>query len=134
MNAPKPVYFIARTLVASLFITSGFFKLMEPAQNFLAVVQSYEILEGRSAVIFAQSLPWIEFIFGVFLLLGLWRRAAILALWACNSFFIVALFSAFFRHLPIHDCGCFGQSLFSFSPAQMLVNDIFLWLVFLWLW
>ena len=119
-----------RILTGLLFVVSGFIKLMQPYQNFLATIQSYEILNSASAVLLARAMPWAEFIVGVFLILGLWSRISMLVLWGFNMVFIGAVGSALIRRLPIQKCGCFGDS-FSLTLQQMLCLDIILWLVFM---
>ena len=119
-----------RVLIGILFVVSGFMKLMQPYQNFLLTVHSYEILSGPAAEWFAKTMPWAEFLLGVFLILGLWLRPVIMGLWAMNTLFIAALASAMIRKLPLEACGCFGES-FSLKPNQMLWVDIGLWLLFM---
>ena len=116
--------------MGSVFVVSGFIKLMQPYQNFLVVIQSYEILNGASAVGWAKAMPWVEFLAGIFLMLGLWSRLSILVLWALNTIFIGVISSALIRRLPLQGCGCFGDS-FSLPPQQVLWLDIVLWLVFM---
>ena len=124
-------FFIFLRIVTGLvFVASGFIKLMQPYQNFLVTIQSYEILNGMAAVTLAKTMPWAEFIVGVFLILGLWSRISILVLWAFNTIFIGGVSSALIRKLPIQECGCFGES-FSLQPWQMLWLDIALWIVFM---
>jgi uncharacterized membrane protein YphA (DoxX/SURF4 family) len=120
---------IVRLAIGGLFIVSGYLKLMQPYENFLAVVKTYEILDGNAAQIFAQWMPWFEFILGIFLFLGLWTRTALTGLWLMNSLFIIALSMALIRKSPIEQCGCFGEKL-SVPPQWMLVIDICLWAAF----
>ncbi|MBI4431862.1 MAG: DoxX family membrane protein [Candidatus Omnitrophica bacterium] len=127
------IFRVARVGVGLFFALSGYLKLLEPTANFRAAVESYRILQGEPALWFARALPWIELIFGVYLAIGLWKRLSLGVLWTINTVFIVALVSVFWRGIAIQDCGCFGQSLFSFTPGHMLVNDIFLWFLFLML-
>lgn len=123
------IFLVLRVLIACVFIASGFMKLMEPSQNFLAVVHEYKILFGWPAKAFAVSMPWIELVFGVFLLKGLWTRFSLAVLWLLNSAFIVALGSALWRKLPITECGCFGGEK-SLPLDKILMIDGALWLVF----
>ena len=124
-------FFIFLRIVTGLvFVVSGFIKLMQPYQNFLVTIQSYEILSGTAAVMLAKTMPWAEFIVGVFLILGLWSRISILVLWVFNTVFIGVISSALIRRLPIQECGCFGDS-FSLQPQQVLWLDIALWVVFM---
>ena len=86
---PIKAFGILRILIGILFVVSGFMKLMQPYQNFLLTVHSYEILNGLVAEWFAKVMPWAEFFLGVFLILGLWLRPALLGLWA--PFMIVVM-------------------------------------------
>lgn len=117
-------------MIGALFLVSGFMKLIQPYQNFLLVVHNYQILNGLAAEWFARTLPWAEFVLGVFMVAGLWLRPVLLGLWAMNTMFIAALSSAMIRKLPLQECGCFGDT-FSLPPQWMLAMDISLWLAFM---
>ena len=121
---------ILRILIGIMFVVSSFMKLMQPYQNFLLTVHSYEILNGPLAEWFAKGMPWAEFMLGVLMILGLWLRLALLGLWAMNTMFIAALSSAMIRKLPLQECGCFGES-FSLPLYQILILDIVVWLLFM---
>ncbi len=125
---------VGRVLVASIFIFSGFSKLIEPYQNFLAVVYSFDILNPATARLFALIVPWCEFIFGLWFLFGLWTSVSLSVLWLLNSCFIVTIASALFRKLPIQTCGCFGGNLPTVPLSDVLVVDGLLWFLFLYLW
>ncbi|MGH7197195.1 MAG: MauE/DoxX family redox-associated membrane protein [Candidatus Omnitrophota bacterium] len=122
-------FFVLRVLAGALFIVTGFTKLIEPHQNFLAVIHSYKVVSGNAATAAAIALPWAELILGVFLLKGLWIRFSAAALWAMNSVFFMVVASAIWRKLPIEDCGCFGEAGFSLSLRQVLGLDAVLWVV-----
>ena len=127
---PSKAFGFLRMLVGAIFVVSGFMKLMQPYQNFLLAVHGYQILSGMNAEIFAKTMPWVEFLIGVFLVLGLWSKLSLLVLWALNTLFIGVVGSAMIRRLPIHDCGCFGES-FSLPLYQILLLDLALWFVFM---
>ncbi len=116
-----------RLLLALIFMASGFLKLIEPSANFLAVIHSYQVVTGFPARVLAEVIPWVEFIAGAFLLAGLWTRLSIAVLWVLNSFFIGIIAQAILRHLPVKDCGCFGEAFLSFTLPQALIFDTFLW-------
>jgi uncharacterized membrane protein YphA (DoxX/SURF4 family) len=111
---------------------SGYSKLTMPFQNFLVVIHSYDMIYGQPATLLAQILPWFEFIAGVFLLLGLWSRAALILTWFMNLMFILALGQGVLRRLPLGDCGCFGDSI-HMKPEHMLIVDIVLTIAILYL-
>lgn len=126
-------FFLARVALGALFVFSGFQKLMQPSENLLAVIHTYALLPNAAAVPFSKVLPWAEYIAGVFLILGLWTRLSLAALWLSNTAFIIALSQALLRKLPLGACGCFGDAV-TLSPQKMLGVDILLWCVFLLLW
>ena len=123
---------LTRIFLGAVFVVSGFTKLIKPASSFFSVVESYQILKGRPAQAAANVMPWLEYVFGVFLILGLWVRQTTLLLWAMNLLFIAVLSSALIRKLPLESCGCFGESL-AMKPGQMLGFDIALSFFFLFL-
>jgi putative oxidoreductase len=130
LNSKKIIPLSLRLVLGAVFAISGFQKLSTPWQNFAAVIEQYELLKGPAAAMAAQTLPWVEFLSGVFFLLGLLRRVSFPALWAMNTLFVGVLASALLRKLPIDSCGCFGQSLSLPLPA-MLALDVFFWALFL---
>ena len=118
--------FALRLLVGGFFVWVGVDKVMEPQQNFLYVIQGYQIFpeffEGIIAVIF----PWIELFMGIFLLLGLWTKWVLRAYLLVIFAFILIICQALIRKLPIKFCGCFG-GLFSSDIQNTLIFDICLW-------
>ncbi len=131
----RAVYFILRLAVAALFMVSGFSKLVAPYQDFLAAIHSYRILTGPLALWVALALPWAELVIGLYAAIGLWTRPALLALWGMNCVFVAGLASALLRRLPLESCGCFGEGgPVHFKPAEMLLLDLALTLVFVLLW
>lgn len=126
----KKTYFLTtlRFLIGALFVWTGFQKLMSHYENFLYIVQAYEIFGKNSReflyisafdeslgetleVMFAWTLPWIEFVAGMFLIMGLWIRRTISVLGVVTFIFAVATGQALMRGLPIDQCGCFGEGL-----------------------
>lgn len=126
----KKAYFLTalRFLIGALFVWTGFQKLMSHYENFLYVVQSYEIFGKNSReflyiaafdeslgetleVMVAWTLPWIEFVAGMFLAMGLWIRPAASVLGVLTFIFAAATGQALLRGLPIDQCGCFGEGL-----------------------
>ena len=118
-----------RLALGAVFAVSGFQKLIAPYQNFAAVIEKFEIIQGVPAVFLAQTLPWAEFVAGVFLMLGFWERISLAVLWAMNTVFIGVLLSALARKLPIDSCGCFGEAL-TMSLPKILSLDIFFFCLF----
>ena len=119
-----------RLALGAVFAVSGFQKLASPYQNFAAVIEKFEILKGANAALLAQTLPWLEFVGGVFFILGFWELFCLALLWAMNTVFLGVLAWALMRKLPIDSCGCFGEAV-TLSLPKILALDISLWVFFL---
>ncbi len=121
---------LLRISLAAIFIVSGFQKLTAPYQNFVVVIEKFDIIKGAPAIGLAMSLPWIEFVIGVFFALGLWTKLSLFVLWAMNTAFIGMLSSTLIRKLEINSCGCFGEAV-QLTVPQILTIDIVTWFLFL---
>lgn len=103
------ILFFVRLFLGLLFIVSGCEKAISPSENFLYVIQAYQILPDVLAKIASLVFPWVELFVGISILLGIWLEAGlkILALVSCSLIFMVG--QAIVRDLPIDSCGCFGN-------------------------
>lgn len=117
-----------RIAAGCLFIVSGFEKLISPYQNFLFVIQNYALLPPWGEEIVARGLPWVEFFLGIFLFLGLWLRWTLMGVMGMLLTFIGVVAQALVRHLPIDECGCFGE-LINFPLPIILIFDTVLLLM-----
>jgi uncharacterized membrane protein YphA (DoxX/SURF4 family) len=98
---------LLRIVLGAVFIFASLGKIADPGA-FAASISGYRIVTGGIALLIATVLPWIEFLSGLGLLLGLfWRASALLALLMLILFTIVVL-SALWRGLDI-SCGCYTQ-------------------------
>ncbi|MDR1980393.1 MAG: DoxX family protein [Tannerellaceae bacterium] len=105
---------VCRLLIGVVFVFSGFVKAVDPV-GFAIKINDYLEVWGLEAsrtwpVIISFGLIAIEFMLGICLLLGVYRRYA--------SFFVLlfmvvmtplTLYLALFN--PVSDCGCFGDAL-----------------------
>ena len=104
---------------------SGFEKLISPYQNFAVIVEKFELIKGPVVPMFAKTFPWVEFVAGIFFMIGFWETVSLIILWGMNVVFIGVLAQAIFRKLELDSCGCFGQAV-TLSLPQILSLDIFL--------
>nr|WP_285612186.1 MauE/DoxX family redox-associated membrane protein [Actinokineospora globicatena] len=92
--------------LAGVWLVSGWLKVSDPNQTFIAV-QAYDVLPGGLVSVVAAAMPFLELALGVLLLVGLGTRLtgvlSVLVLLA----FIAAVAQSWARGLSI-DCGCFG--------------------------
>ena len=115
-----------RIWIGIIFVLSGTQKLLEPYQNFLYVIQSYQVLSHPWDTVAAIIFPWVELILGIFTILGLWTRWALRGLLLLTTVFMAVVAQAIVRNLPIKECGCFGEAL-SFPLPTTLFLDSVLW-------
>ena len=103
------MWILLRIAIGSIFIVSGLGKLLSSYQNFLYVVQAYQLLPSWGEVLVAQIFPLIELITGLFVLLGLWTSWSLRGASVLFGAFVVVVGQALIRGLPIESCGCFGE-------------------------
>lgn len=125
------MYPILRILIGSVFLVSGLGKLLGPYQNFLYVIQAYELLPSWAEVLTAQVFPWIELIVGVFVLLGLWIPWSLRGALVLFCIFVVVVGQALIRNLPLENCGCFGEWIHLKPQTVIIMDSLSLLLVFL---
>lgn len=102
----KYVLFICRVIIAFIFIYAGAEKISNP-ESFAVSISNYKILPTSIINIFAITLPWIELVSGVLLLLGISVKENSIINLSLLFVFTLAIIISIFRGLNI-DCGCFG--------------------------
>ena len=124
MNFRRAVIWFGRLLLAGIFIYAGYAKLTYPNHNlwpyfmlkfsvsanlstFAFQVESYKVLSAAGSAFVAHTLPFVEIVLGLLLLIG-WR----FRIWAALATVILLGFlclvtRAYLLHMEIN-CGCFG--------------------------
>ncbi|MCA9407005.1 MAG: DoxX family membrane protein [Candidatus Omnitrophica bacterium] len=125
------VYILIRVFIGGLFIVSGFNKIVNPVENFQYIVETYDIFPDVLEVVIARVVPWLELVFGIFCVLGLWLTWSLRGIFCLFVGFIIILSQAIVRKLPIDECGCFGEGLSFPMPVMLLIDTTMLTLTFL---
>jgi uncharacterized membrane protein YphA (DoxX/SURF4 family) len=99
---------IVRIALGLLLVIAGVLKAGS-GEAMAETIANYRLLSAPAAQILAVTLPWIEMVAGLLLVLGLWTRAAAGLSAGMLGAFGVAVLSALLRGLDI-SCGCFGSS------------------------
>jgi len=116
---------VARFVLAGIFILSAIGKLVEPREEFIALVKSFAVIPDGLAVVYATLLPWVELLTGVMLVLGFYVRwAAVLSLLMLLSF-VIAIIFVLIRDGNLDDCGCFGIFSIQELPEALIARDGF---------
>jgi len=103
-----------RLLLGVVFIFSGFVKAVDPV-GFAIKIEDYLVAFGLESLnslsmVAAMNLIAIEFMLGVCVLLGAYRRYSSLLVLAFMTFMTpLTLYLALFD--PVSDCGCFGDAV-----------------------
>ena len=114
-------YHLCRVLLGTFFIYAGYLKISD-ASVFAGQVAAYQILPYQWNYVTAATLPWIELLCGLLLVVNRKVRPAALVIGLLTLTFMVALTSVIYRGLSI-DCGCFGPQIQS-SPQQALLRNV----------
>jgi len=111
----KYLTFAGRLLIGGLFIYASFYKIFHPL-DFALSVRNYGILPPGWSNMVALTLPWVEMITGVFLIIGVETKPSALLTTGLLGIFLGAVIYAFSIGLDI-DCGCFGSA--ASSPGHV---------------
>lgn len=113
------VLLVLRALLGGLFVYSAFSKLKPPdATNpmsdpigyFSISVKAFDVLPPQLIGAATFTIPWVELICGVMLVLGLWTRPASAVLVGLIGSFMWVINGALTSGNIDLDCGCFGGS------------------------
>lgn len=114
-------YHLCRIILGAFFIYAGGLKISD-APAFAGQVAAYQLLPYQWNYVAAATLPWIELLCGMLLLVNRKVRPASLVLGLLTIVFMIALASVMARGLNI-DCGCFGPKIHS-TPQQAFLRNV----------
>lgn len=100
------VSFIFRIMIGGIFLLAGLAKISDPVR-FLLTLREFQLFPEMSLRFLAVYIPWLEFVLGLSILLGVMHRTSALMLAGLNTLFIIAIGSVILRGIEV-DCGCFG--------------------------
>lgn len=116
------LYHLCRLLLGGLFLYAGLVKA-DDVGAFARDVANYRILPYGWNYLVAATLPYVETLAGLLLLVNRRVRPAALVLGGLTTIFMAALVSVIVRGLDI-DCGCFDPGGEGHTPANMaLLRD-----------
>jgi len=123
-NTRRAIIWLGRLVLGGIFIYAGFSKLLMPnnhlwpmfvlkfsismnISSFAQQVESYKMISHEASQVVAQTLPFVEIVLGLLLLIG-WRlRIWATAITAIMAGFLAVVTRAYLLHMDIN-CGCFG--------------------------
>lgn len=125
------INFILRFVLGAVFIFAGALKIYDPV-TFATDIANYRLLPHAWVNLLAITLPWIEVLAGLLLVVGIWVRPSALLVTAMLVVFLVAVSQALVRGLDIR-CGCFGTVGGRQVGLQTLLTDLVLLAMAVWL-
>lgn len=108
-----------RLIVGGVFIYSSIGKLLSP-DEFAKIIHNYDLLPLFLVNILAIVLPYLQFIAGVLLIIGVYKKGDSAIFIGLIFVFLIALVQAYARNLDIN-CGCFSLDTSS-SKSDILVR------------
>ena len=97
---------IARLVTGGVWIVAGALKVTDPASS-IAAVRAYQLLPGSLVEPVGTTLPAVELVVGLALVVGAFTRGAAAVSALLFAAFIIGIASVWARGIEI-DCGCFG--------------------------
>jgi putative oxidoreductase len=124
LNFRRLVIWIGRLVLGGIFVYAGYAKLVYPNHNlwpyfmlkfsistnlstFAFQVESYKVLGAEGASLVAHTLPFVEVVLGLLLLIGWKFRIWAAMVTAILAGFLTLVTRAYLLHMEIN-CGCFG--------------------------
>jgi uncharacterized membrane protein YphA (DoxX/SURF4 family) len=114
--------YLLRFALGALFIWAALAKIAD-VPGFVAEVHNFRMVPVALENIFAMTLPWIELVAGIALIMNVAPRSGLIVLGGLLVVFFVAILAAIIRNLDI-SCGCFGTSDASQTGWITLLRDV----------
>lgn len=100
---------VLRIQLGAFFAWSGWMKAFHTGfDDFTRAVGNYQMTRPPWDAVIAYTVPWVEMVVGVCLVLGIWKRGALLVLAGMIACFAVGVRFADLKNLNI-SCGCTGN-------------------------
>lgn len=115
---------LLRLALGGIFLYAGVTKIVDPPA-FAGSIAAYRLLPYFGNYLLAATLPWLELLCGLLLIVGHRVRVAAAILLLLNLLFMAAIASTIARGLDI-DCGCFRQGGGKTSAWTALWRDLLL--------
>lgn len=97
---------VLRIAIGAVFVYAGAVKIFDPV-GFAVDIDNYRMMPAEAINLMAITLPWIEVVVGLLLVVGVWVKSSAWIVSLLLIMFLIAISQALARGLNI-DCGCFG--------------------------
>jgi putative oxidoreductase len=123
----KIIQLICQIILGFIFVYAAVGKIIYPG-IFENAIKSYSNVPVKFTKIFVYAIPFVELIFGIFLLVGYFVRTSAIILSSFLVLFIILLIYAEIKGLNV-DCGCFVKfssesEIINKSNLELIIRDI----------
>lgn len=112
----------AQVAIGLVFLAAALAKIGDTTY-FAQQVHNYRLVPLWSEHLLAMTMPWIELVAGLALVIGPHRRAGALVVLVFMAVFTVAVGAAWARGLDFH-CGCFGKAGAGMIGARKFFENV----------
>lgn len=112
----------AQVAIGLVFLAAALAKIGDTSY-FAQQVHNYRLVPLWSEHLLAMTMPWIELVAGLALVIGPRRRAGALIVLVFMAVFTVAVGAAWARGLDFH-CGCFGKAGAGMIGARKFLENV----------
>ena len=105
-----------RLILGLMFVYASLDKIADPA-GFARIIYQWQVLGPVPSNLVAVTLPWVELLTGLLLIVGAWKREAAVVVAAMLVVFIVAAVFVLARGIDVDNCGCTSVAAATAAPA-----------------
>lgn len=101
-----------------IFVAAALPKIVDPP-SFTHMLYNYRLVPGPAVNLLSLTLPWLELLCGLALILGIWRRPATVIIAALLLMFILSIGINLARDNAVN-CGCFETTSADKSHDELM--------------
>ncbi|MEE8217556.1 MAG: MauE/DoxX family redox-associated membrane protein [Vicinamibacteria bacterium] len=119
LRSPR-LQLVLRVLLGLYFVHASLDKIADPPA-FARIVYQWQVLGPIPSNIVAVTLPWVELLAGLLLIVGIWKRDAAAVVAVMLGVFLVAAGLVLAQGIDVENCGCtsVAASAASWLPPWM---------------
>ncbi len=110
------LHLVVRVFLGIVFVYASLDKIADPAA-FARIVYQWQILGPVPSNVVAVTLPWVELVAGVLLIVGAWKPHAAAVVAVMLVVFIAAAVLVLARGIDVDNCGCTSVAAAGAAPS-----------------
>lgn len=115
LRSPR-LHLLLRVLLGAVFVYASLDKIADPA-GFARIVYQWQVLGPVASNVVAVTLPGVELVAGLLLIVGVWKRDAAAVVAVLLVVFIAAAVFVLARGVDVDNCGCTSVAAAGAAPS-----------------